>query len=98
MSLISLSVGEWEKSGPVGDIGANAIEKAIIMPPQAINGMAYDTPVSKCWRSFLSCSIMTAHSFHHCTCDTSQNRHHGFSNLLISLCCVHLSLFRMSLA
>jgi hypothetical protein len=36
--LINLSRGEVEKSGPFGVIGAKAIDKAINIPPQAMNG------------------------------------------------------------
>src|SRR5215475_13963595 len=57
MSLISFSLGACEKSGPVGVI-AKAIEKAMSMPPQAINGMANDTPVRRCCRSCLRNSTM----------------------------------------
>lgn len=37
-------------------MGANAIAAAMRMPPQAIKGMAYDTPVNKCCRSFCAIS------------------------------------------
>jgi hypothetical protein len=38
MSNINLSLGDCEKSGPVGVIGAKAIAVAIKIPPQAMNG------------------------------------------------------------
>src|SRR5580700_10337520 len=56
MSLMSLSRGAWEKSGPVGVMGAKAIASAISRPPQAMKGIANETPVSKCCRRFLSIS------------------------------------------
>lgn len=37
-------------------MGANAIAAAMRMPPQAIKGIAYDTPVNKCCRSFCAIS------------------------------------------
>jgi hypothetical protein len=40
MSRMSFSVGEPEKSGPAGVMGANAMAAAMRMPPQAMNGMA----------------------------------------------------------
>lgn len=46
---MSLSLGEPEKSGPEGVIGAKAIAQATRIPPHAINGIAYETPVSKCF-------------------------------------------------
>src|SRR5580692_3352492 len=56
MSLMSLSRGAWEKSGPLGVIGTKAIASAISRPPQAMKGIANETPVSKCCRRFLSIS------------------------------------------
>src|SRR5690349_14604884 len=56
MSKITFCTGAAEKSGPVEVILANGIAKAIMMPPQAMKGMAYETPVSRCWRNFLSLS------------------------------------------
>src|SRR5579863_8543948 len=53
---MSCSTGECEKSGPCGVMGANAMAAAIRMPPHAIKGMAYDTPVNKCCRSFCAIS------------------------------------------
>ena len=58
MSSTSLSSGACEKSGPVGVIGTNAMPNAIMIPPQAMKGMAYETPVSRCWRSFWSAPNM----------------------------------------
>src|SRR5580692_8214763 len=54
MSLMSLSRGAWEKSGPLGVIGTKAIASAISRPPQAMKGIANETPVSRCCRRFLS--------------------------------------------
>ena len=48
ISRISFSLGDPEKSGPVGVIGAKAIAQATRMPPHAMKGIAYETPVSKC--------------------------------------------------
>ena len=56
MLEMSCSIGECEKSGPLGVIGANAIAAAISIPPHAMKGMAYDTPVNKCCRSFCALS------------------------------------------
>src|SRR5215831_4259111 len=53
---MSCSMGECEKSGPFAVMGAKAIAAAMRMPPQAIKGMAYDTPVNKCCRSFFAFS------------------------------------------
>src|SRR5215831_1264798 len=57
-SEISLSVGEFEKSGPDGVIGTKAIDMAMRIPPHAMNGIAYETPVNRCWRSFFTSSNM----------------------------------------
>src|SRR5215510_1409508 len=58
MSRINFNAGAREKSGPVDVIGTNAMAKAIMMPPQAMKGMANETPVSRCCRSFFSFSSM----------------------------------------
>src|SRR5579863_710577 len=80
MSRMSFNRGAFEKSGPVGVIGANAIAHAIRMPPQAMNGMAYETPVNKCCRRCLSnsgigvlillvcCEVCYEENFVHCSC------------------------------
>src|SRR5689334_3222618 len=39
-------------------MGAKAIASAIRIPPEAMNGIAKDTPVRRCCRSFLRNSIM----------------------------------------
>src|SRR5580698_6703403 len=71
MSLMSFNRGAFEKSGPVGVIGANAIAQAIRMPPQAMKGMAYETPVNKCCRRCLSNSgigvLCYQENFVHCS-------------------------------
>src|SRR5579872_5107817 len=57
---MSCRMGDCEKSGPFAVIGANAMETAIRMPPHAINGIAYDTPVNRCCRRFRAISNMEA--------------------------------------
>lgn len=52
MSRISFSRGACEKSGPPPVMGAKAIAAAMRIPPQAMNGIAYETPVNRCSRSF----------------------------------------------
>src|SRR5579863_3522901 len=71
MSRMSFNRGAFEKSGPVGVIGANAIAHAIRIPPHAMNGMAYETPVNKCCRRCLSNSgigvLCYPENFVHCS-------------------------------
>jgi hypothetical protein len=56
-------------------MGANAMESAIRMPPQAMNGIANETPVNKCCRKFLSNSGIEVQcykkNFVHCSCKTA---------------------------
>src|SRR5579864_1147058 len=54
ISRSSLSLGELEKSGPEAVMGASAIAQAIRMPPQAMNGIAYETPVKQFRPKFLN--------------------------------------------
>src|SRR5882672_6559273 len=59
MSFTSFQVGAAEKSGPEPDVmGTNAMLSAIKIPPQAMNGIANETPVSSACRTFWSASIM----------------------------------------
>src|ERR1043165_5293572 len=44
--------GAWATSGPCAPIGAMAMASAIMMPPQAMSGTTYETPVRRyclCW-------------------------------------------------
>src|SRR4051812_1490248 len=56
----SFSHGGWiaSMSGPEAVMGANASERAIRIPPHAMKGIANETPVRRCWRRFLSHSVM----------------------------------------
>src|SRR3954464_5570658 len=59
MSRMSFSVGEFEKSGPLpGIIGAQPIATAIMIPPQAMNGIANETPLKRYCRSLMSDCFM----------------------------------------
>src|SRR5262249_34432055 len=68
MSRTSFRTGELEKSGPFAVIGTNAMDAAIMMPPHAMNGIAYDTPLSRYCRSLISDSFM-------CVPDLSRGAH-----------------------
>src|SRR5690606_21874373 len=57
--MVSMVVRNWlpDGSGPLpSEAGANASARAIRIPPAATKGMAYETPVSRYWRSFLRLS------------------------------------------
>src|SRR5258706_302320 len=63
MSFTSFQVGAAEKSGPEpGVMGTNAMLSAIKIPPQAMNGIANETPVSSACLSFWIASIMGGHA------------------------------------
>jgi hypothetical protein len=48
ISEISFHKDDWLKSGPEDVIGTKAIDTAIRTPPQAMSGIAKETPVNRC--------------------------------------------------
>ena len=58
MSRSVFRSGAFEKSGPVGVIGTNAIAAAIRIPPHATNGIAYETPASRYCRARERCPLI----------------------------------------
>src|ERR1700722_14108413 len=58
VSKSETNAGALVKSGPVGDMGTNAIETAIRMPPHAIRGITWETPVSKYCLCFCNISFV----------------------------------------
>src|SRR4051812_33524154 len=87
ISSIRERIRDWSTAGPFpGSIGANAMAAAMRIPPQAMNGMAYDTPfrrycrsLSKApfiWRSLLPLTPVNHPCVHHgqiCCCNEPGN-------------------------
>ncbi len=57
-SMFTTNEGALEKSGPLFVMGASAMENAIKMPPHAIKGITYETPVNRYCLCFCNTSFM----------------------------------------
>ncbi len=96
VSRSATTAGALVKSGPEGDIGTNAIERAIRMPPHAISGITYETPVNRYCLCFCNNSFMDKHDYRgrssgasacpslHCT---ARLRNVKIVAFLVFLCC-----------